>query len=315
MNNKINKSLSVGFRGIPVRARREIVPPRSVGTAPFKRSFLLLLALLLSFPGNTGEPETILFGIHPYLRPSELLERFSPLADHLAKTIGHPVRIKIAKDYQSHNRSIIENCLHIAYLGPVSYVQIVDAHGHRPILARLEVNGEPTFRGAIISRRDSGLNTLADLRGKRFAFGDPNSTMGHLVPRHLLLLAGIDTAQLGGFAHLDNHMNVALGVLAGLFDAGAVKEGVFHKYEKRGLRVLAWTPAIAEHVFLAGNGLSPRLIERLRSVLRQLPATPSGLALLTAIKPTLTGLSAAEDGDYDNLRLILKQLTTAGVVP
>ncbi len=275
----------------------------------------LLLPAFMLMPRITVAGEALTLGIHPYRGSSELLQRFTPLAEHLGAAIGRSVRIEIAKDYQSHIEAVGENRLDIAYLGPAPYVRVVDGHGPKPILAQLEVDGRNTYRGVIIARRDSGLDTLGDLAGKRFAFGDPQSTMSHIVPRYMLLRNGITPDRLGGSAHLPNHMAVALGVLGGMFDAGAVKDDVFHDYEDRGLKALAWTPPIVTHLFVARSDLPQGIIATLRKVFHRLRSETYGSVILHAIKPTLTGMTHGHDGDYDNLRTILRTLSEPGGVP
>jgi len=112
-----------------------------------------------------------------------------------------------------------------------------------------------------------------------------------------------------------NHHNVALGVLAGDFDAGVVKEDVYYEYEKRGIRALAWTPAISEHVFVTGSHLPKETVIALREALLQLKDDKEGKAIMLRIQENLTGIVPAVDGDYHNLRTIMKKLEKIGVQP
>lgn len=287
---------------------------------PLRTLLLLALALLPRDAVSGHDPaaisgEELVFGLHPFMQTTDLLRSFTPLTEYLSNAVGRPVRIEIAKDYQAHIEAVGENRRDIAYLGPVPYVRVVDAHGPKPILAQTEVEGNNTFRGAIIVRRDGKLETLADLAGKRFAFGDPNSTMSHLVPYYMLREAGITKNELGGFEHVKNHAAVALGVLSGMFDAGAVNESVFREYEQRGLKVLAWTAPIATHVFVTRSDMPERTVRVLRQAMLKLREETYGSVILHAIKPSLTDLTPGKDSDFDNLRTILRTLDEAGDVP
>jgi phosphonate transport system substrate-binding protein len=273
---------------------------------------LLIFALLL--PGLAGA-ETLTLGVHPYLPATEIVKRFTPLAEYLKKKTGLPVEVKISKDYRHHIDLIGQNGLDIAYMGPASYVTVVDTYGKKPILARLEIGGFPTFQGVIIVREDCPCSTLADLAGKRFAFGDPDSTMSHLVPRYMLWEAGVGVEKLEGYEFLFSHHNVALGVLVGDFHAGAVKEEVFDEYEPRGLKALAWTPEISEHVFVASSALPKETVATLREALLGLKNDREGKAVMSSIKGTVTALVPARDKDYENLRKILRALKAQGVKP
>ena len=278
-------------------------------------SFWLITAISLFAlaPHLATADDALLLGIHPYKSAKTLQKSFSPLAKQLSQATGRDVRIVIAKDYQQHIAQIGEDKLDIAYMGPVSYVRLVAKHGAKPILARLEINGSPTFRGHIISRASGPINTIENINGKRFAFGNPASTMSHLVPRHMLWKAGINAENLAGFDFLGNHTNVALAVLTGKYDAGAVKEAVFQKFESRGLRSVAATPQLSEHLFVARANMPVEQFKRIREVMLTLHQQPKGIKDLHAIKKTITKLVPAKDSDYNNLRLILEELASIGV--
>jgi len=275
-----------------------------------------LTGLIFFFaPGIAGAGGPLVLQVHPYLPATELIERFSPLAEHLSRSIGRPVVVRISVDYQQHIELAGKDKTDIAFMGPASYVSLVDRHGKKPLLVRLEIDDKPTFRGAIITAKKSGLRSLSELKGKRFAFGDPNSTMSHLVPRYMLSEAGVDIKDLAGHAFLHNHHNVALGVLVGRFDAGAVKSEVFYEYEERGLRVLAWSPELSEHVFVTSSVLPKQTVDALRSALSALAGSEDGRTALKRINDRATGLVPVEDRDYDNLRTIIRALRKLGVEP
>lgn len=259
--------------------------------------------------------KSLILSVHPYLSASELINRFTPLCRYLSQKLGENISIRIAKDYDDHIKQIGEDNVDIAFIGPAPYIKMVDKYGKKRILARMEINGKPTFQGVIMVAKSSSFQSLKDLTGKRFAFGDPNSTMSHLVPRFMMWNVGISSDKLESFKFLHNHNNVALGVLMGDFDAGAVKEEVFDKYRHRGLRVLTKTPSISEHLFVANNSLPQDTINSLKRALLNLKNEKEGLYVLSKIKKNLTNMVPAEDKDYDNLRTILRALAKIGVQP
>ena len=274
-------------------------------------ALLILQALLVS--GILSAAEPLVFSVHPYLPSVELFKRFTPLVDYLSKETGRSIILNISGSYEEHIEDIGKGKTDIAYLGPASYVEMVDRYGRKPLLARLEINGSPTFRGVIIVKNESKIIDVKNLEGKRFAFGDPASTMSSLVPHYMLIKEEIGLEKLDGYVHLSNHNNVALSVLVGDNDAGAVKEEVFYKYEKRGLRALAWTPSISEHLLVAAETLSSGSLDSLRNALFRLNDTKKGMDIMKGIKPTMTSMVPVKDGDYDNLRTILQTLTKKGV--
>ncbi|MCK9419020.1 MAG: phosphate/phosphite/phosphonate ABC transporter substrate-binding protein [Nitrospirae bacterium] len=266
--------------------------------------FFLFLSLPVS---ETAAAEPLKLGIHPYLAATELHKRFTPLVEYFEKKLGRKVSIVITRDYQDQIDSIGRDALDIAFMGPSEYVKMVTIYGRKPLLARIENKGKGYFHGMIFVKKDSSIKTLRDLRGKKFAFCDKNSTMTR-VPLQMLWKAGVTLDQIDTYNFLDKHENVALGVLAGDFDAGAVKDEIFAKYESRGLRVLERTPDISEHIFVTSNKLPEQTVTILRKALYELKNSPEGIAIMTSIKEGLTAIGQVEDKDYDNLRTILDDL-------
>jgi phosphonate transport system substrate-binding protein len=275
--------------------------------------FCSLFLLLFFWPTPSRSQERLTLAVLPFLAATELVERFTPLTTYLSERLDTEVILEISADYQEHIEKIGHDLVEIAFLGPAPYVEMVELHGEKPILARLETDGTPTFQGVIIVHRDAPFTGLNDLKGRRFAFGDPHSTMSHIVPRHMLLQEAIDLDDLADFAFISNHHNVVLGVLMGAFDAGAVKDDVFVEYREKGLRVLAETPRISELLFVTSNTLPPEKVSALRRYLFELGESPRGLEILTSIQHNITGLAPAVDDDYNEMRRILRELKELGV--
>ncbi|MBC8412632.1 MAG: phosphate/phosphite/phosphonate ABC transporter substrate-binding protein [Nitrospira sp.] len=259
--------------------------------------------------------QELVMGIHPYNPSAKLIEKFTPLAAYLSKVLGQEVSIKISKNYEEHIARIGNNNLDIAYMGPASYVKLISNYGPRPLLAKLEVNGKPYFRGMIVTSAQSNIKSIGQLRGARFAFGDPQSTMSHFIPRFMLLKAGIEVSDLSKYSFLSNHDNVALGVLMGYFDAGAVKEETYTKYNSRGLTIIEVTPAISEHLFVASQTMNPIVLDTLQRAMIALYKSADGMSIIRSIKSSATGLVPVLDKDYDNLRQMLSVLEENGISP
>jgi len=262
---------------------------------------------------NASAQDHLTLGIHPYKSPEKLIKAYTPLAKYLSREIGIPVKISISRDYKIHIENIGMNRLDIAYMGPASYIKLVDLYGQKPLLACQAINGKATFQGKIIAREDSKLVALDQLTGMRFAFGDQRSTMSHLVPRYMLWKEGVDVKKLKTYKFLGSHDNVALSVLSGDYDAGAVKEAVFYKYQGRGLKVIKSTPALSEHLFVTSSNLDPALIKKLRQAFLTLDKDSNGIKIMSSIKPGMTSMEAVDDSKYNNLREIIQTLKQIGV--
>ena len=273
----------------------------------FVMSIMLVILLVLPVTQMNAEAKSpLILGVHPYLPPAELEKRFTPLIHYLSHQLGVPIELSISKDYETHIENIGNKLFDIAYIGPSSYVELIDKYGSHTLLARLEVAGKPYFNGYIVAKQDSHIQTLEDLKGKRFAFGSPHSTMSYLVPRHMLRDAGVKIDLLLDYKFQGNHRNVALGVLLGEFDAGAVKEEIYFKFKDKGLRSLAISPSISEHVFVSTGKTFLQQHKKIQDLMYQLSNTDEGRNILKSIKKRVSGLVPVVDKDYDNLRNIMR---------
>jgi len=273
-------------------------------------SYICTVLLLLTLtPYKLAHAEkSLTLAIHPYLASDELKKKFTPLADYLSSQTGIPIKIKIGSNYDEHIQYVGLNRADIAYMGPASYVKMINKFGNKPILARLEIDGNPWFQGNIVTRKDSGIKTLDDLKGKHIAYGDPNSTMSYIVPHYMLHKAGVFTDPASKHQFLFSHNNVALSVLSGDFDAGAVKPAIFKKFEAEGLHTIAKTPKISEHLFVVRNDLPDEQIKKLQKAMLNIKNSNEGMVALRAIKKSITGLVKADYSDYENLQKIMLEV-------
>jgi phosphonate transport system substrate-binding protein len=128
-------------------------------------------------------------------------------------------------------------------------------------------NGEKVSHGIIIVRKDSPMQTIEDLRGKKFAFGDKNSTIGRYLVQAELVSHGIFGSDLKHYDYLDRHDQVASAVEHGDYDAGSVKFTSFKKANERGgLRVLASFDNVTKPVVLRA-GMDRAVVKALQESL------------------------------------------------
>lgn len=271
-----------------------------------------IIAALISFcvmaPGApvVAADQALVLAVHPYLPLPEIQERFGPFAAYLSDQLGRQIQIRVGGNYDEHIKAIGENKVDIAFMGPAPYINVVERYGEKPLLARFEVAGNPKLFGVIAVRANSSFSSLTELVNKRFAFGDPESTMSHIVPRYMLIAAGIPKGSPGTYHFLGSHKNVALGILAGDYDAGAMKKEVFDEFEAKGLRAIAITPGVPDHLFVARENLPAEDIMKLRQAMLQLAGKPGGAEILKRMHPKLTALVPVKNTDYDELREMIK---------
>ena len=116
--------------------------------------FIILCQLLfLLFTGTAYAAEPLTLWIHPYLPATELIKKFTPLANYLSEKCGLIILVKVSESYKAHIERVGEERMDLAYMGPASFVITFDVYGAKNVLSRLEVNGNPFYQGMIIIRR------------------------------------------------------------------------------------------------------------------------------------------------------------------
>ena len=271
-------------------------------------ALIVYVSLFASGVTSHSAEKPLMLHIYPYAPAEEIIKQFTPLAQYLTESLKRKVEINVSKGQVEHLESIGNDSSDIVYLGPVAYVQLVDKYGKKPVLARLEIRGSPLLRGVVFTSSSSSVRSLKDLKGKRFAFGYRNSTMSHIVPFSMLLDEGVSLSDLQQYKFLSDQHNVALGVLMGDYDAGAANESIFQSYKSRGLKELARTPEVSEHLFIARSTLSAPTINALRKALFAVKDAGNAQSILSPIKEGMTALAPVDDRDYDNLRELLQKL-------
>lgn len=155
------------------------------------RSMAVLVCLLimawsgLSWANPTNWPEKVRIGLIPTEGGADIVKRFQPLIAHLEKVLGIPVEAVSASDYAGVITAMAHKHIEFAYLGPKSYTEAAEKAEAQALALEKNKKGEPGYYGVIITRKDSGITTMDQAKGRLFAFTDPNSTSGFLVPNVL----------------------------------------------------------------------------------------------------------------------------------
>ena len=232
----------------------------------------LLLFLLLGFVAPTAIPAgekdpVIYFGIIPRYNPMLMYRTYQPLMDYLTEHTPYRFELKLARDYTEAVRLLREGVTPIASLGDVTFAEARQLFGAVPVVKPLNAQGKDFYRSIIVVREDSPIRTLQDLRGKTFAFGDPHSTSGNLIPRYFLFEHGITLFEFKEFVTLGSHDAVAKAVLKGRYDAGAVKDVIAHRYKEHGLRFLAESGPIPSVPIVVRRDAPSELVAAVRKAL------------------------------------------------
>ena len=240
--------------------------------------FLGALALLGSMAAM-AQTTTLRVSAIPDEAPTELQRKFAPLGDYLAKETGLAVQFIPVTDYAAVVEGLATNKIDMAWLGGFTFVQARQRTqgGALPIVQRAE---DEKFTSKFIVPIDSDAKTLADLKGKTFAFGSASSTSGSLMPRFFLLKAGIDPERdFKTVAYSGAHDATVAFVAAGRAGAGVLNASVWDKLVEAGnpnaakVRVLMTTPPFYDYNWTVRPGLDAALTKKLTDAFLKLDAS------------------------------------------
>jgi phosphonate transport system substrate-binding protein len=246
----------------------------------------------------------------------KVLASGQPLAELLTKETGLYFEVSVPTSYTAVIEAMGASKVDIGWLAPFAYVLAHDKHGAEVILSSVR-QGSKTYRSQIIAHADSGITSLEQLRGKKFAFVDNASASGFLFPNALLASKGIDyktffseTLNAGG------HDKVVIAVYNKQVDAGATFGNSLETGAPTDARTLvattlpdvmdkvkpiAVTDPIPNDTVSVRKGLDADAVKKVQTGLLQVAKSPDGQNLLRALY-NINGLAEATDKDYDPVR-------------
>ncbi len=247
-------------------------------------------------------------GIVPLESPAVMYKKFSPLAEYLSKRLKKKIELRVAVDFQGAMSDIGQGITQFCFMTPSTYVEAHKRYAVRVLVKALR-EGKPFQHSVVVTRSGNAINTLEDIRGRSFAFGDPHSTSSHIVPRAMLLSAGVDVKDLLYHNYLGHHDDVAKAVLAGDFDAGGVMESTAYAFKERGLKLLKISDDIPEFNICVSRDIDPVIMAELREALVGIQdGTPEGETILKSINGSYTGFCEAGDEDYEGIRTMMSKI-------
>jgi phosphonate transport system substrate-binding protein len=275
-----------------------------------KRRFLLALTALLASSltlsqlalAQDRDPKRLRVALLPDENATTLIQNAQPLKQHLEATLKKEIELIVTTDYSSMIEAMRFGRIEVAYFGPFSYVLAKSkAPNIEPFAVGIE-KGSPTYHSILIATADGPVKSVADIRGKPFAFGDQASTSSHLAPRAHLLKKGLEGDKDYKVVHLGTHDAVARAVQAGQVPAGALSQAIYRSLIERKVidpaKVVQidLSAAIPNYPMTMQGNLAPALKEAIRSAFLDI----KDKEVLKSFR--VEGFSATDDKAYDVLR-------------
>ncbi|WP_289509293.1 phosphonate ABC transporter substrate-binding protein [Hydrogenophaga sp. 2FB] len=251
-------------------------------------------ASTVGFPA-LAQQQVLTVGLIPSEDSRAMIANSQKMMDMLSAALGMPVKPFVAADYNGVIEALRSKRLDVAYLGPFSYVLgATIANIEAFAVAETKKAGRTFYHSQVIAHKDSGIKTVADLKGKTFAFVDPSSTSGHLFPKAGLMKAGFNTDKdFGRVIFSGSHDSSAIAVQNKKIDAAAIADRILDAAIAKGLAkredlVEVWkSDPIPESPTVWRTDLPADLKKRVQAAFLQVKDIPwSDQGLLNGFHPT-----------------------------
>lgn len=278
-------------------------------------AILSILALCGAACVSNPVPQKITYAYLPQYSKQVLLERHQDLISFIKEKTGLDIVQVFPEDFDDHMKKVGSGEIDISFSNPFVYIKIAQLYGAQAFARIIEKEGNEMFRGEICVRKDSPIQSIADLKGKRIMAVSLSSAGGYLFQKAMLVEAGIDPDEdlTVDFAKGAGKQEEAfLTVYSGDYDACFVREGtrtvvMKDKVDISKVRVLAYTPWYPGWVYAGRKGLDPDILNTIKSAMLMLDfKDPEDKVILEKAK--FVKIVSSEDKDFDSIRKLANRL-------
>jgi phosphonate transport system substrate-binding protein len=273
----------------------------------FKAAATLVLTFCIpmaALAASADWPKELNFGLIPTESAEGITDRYESLAKHLEKKLGIPVKLHTATDYAGVIAAMQFKHVDVAYFGPKSYVEAAARANAEAFVLEVSEDGTMGYHGLIITKKDSGIKNMEDAKGKLWAFTDPNSTSGTLVPTvYFYKVMKIDPEKyFSKVIYSGSHEASIMAVKAGKVDIASTNDldldrGNGKQWNADKDFQILWTSAL-----IPGSPMAYRkdLPETLKKAIKEAFLSYDDKEGLKKLK--LKGYAATDDKTYDPIR-------------
>jgi len=264
-----------------------------ISPSPSRTFKALMSCALVAFAALAQAQQVFRVTTIPEEAATEQVRKFTPIANYLEKKLGMKVEFIPVSDYPAAVEVLVNKKVDLVWFGGFTYVQAQLRSGGKivPIAQREE---DTKFQSVFIAKTDSGIKTLADMKGKQVSFGSQSSTSGHLMPRSNLLQAGIEPERdFKRIAYSGAHDATIASVVSGKVDAAALDITVWRKFvaenkvNTKEVDVFFTTPTFYNYNWSVHADMPVELRNKVQKALLDLdPATPEGKEILQLNRAT-----------------------------
>jgi phosphonate transport system substrate-binding protein len=261
-----------------------------------------------------GERVSLVIGLIPERNIFKQLDRYEPLADYLSRKIGADVKLKVLTRYGNIIDNFSSAGLDGAFFGSFTYTLAHAKLGVEPVARPETAEGVSTYYGLIFVRKDSGIKSIQDMKGKRFVFVDRATTAGYLLPLAFFKAHRIEDYKtfFKETYFSGTHEDAIYDVLNKKADIGAAKNTIFARLAavdsrvKDELVILARSPGVPENGLAVKKDLDHAIRNKLQEALLNMQNDIQGMNVLKNLGARR--FIETTDSDYANVYKYVKQI-------
>ncbi len=286
----------------------------------------IAIAALLCFILSTqtlsahAEDRELLIGLIPEQNIFKQIERYRPLAGYLSEKTGIRVRLTILSRYGDIIDRFVQRGLDGAFFGDLTGALAIEKLYIEPIVRPVNLDGSTYSYGYIIVRNDSGIKTVADMKGKVLAFVDRATVTGYLFPISYFRAHGVKNLKdfFSEFYFTGSHDSSVYAVLDGRADIGCVKNTIYNNLISRDptikseLRIIAKSPLMPESTLCLRKDLPADIKKMIKEVLLTMDRNDEGRRILAKLQARRFIEASVEDFKpvYEMLKTLGEDIET-----
>jgi len=268
--------------------------------------FTFLIALFFQTELSHAQQDTLKITIIPHRSNLGNEQAYSTFFSELEKETGIVFEWLGSKDYEDVISKIKNGIADIGYVGPFAYVDAQDSFGVKLICRTLSKKNVEFYHSMIVTRKDSGMHRLQDLKGNSFSFTDPKSTSGYLFPMAQFKKTGISLDDFSEVKFLKRHANSLFAVYQGHVDAGATSYTAIDKIDINMDQIqIVWkSEPIYRGPWIARKDLAEEQFLKIQQAMLKIGGPNKNKEIFDGL--TTKGFVKGKDSDYDNVREVIK---------
>ena len=257
------------------------------------------------------EEKVIKMGFVPLKNSEKLVEDLKPISDYLTERLGVKVEAFTASNYIGVVEGLGSGSVDFGIIPPFSSLLAQKQSNAKPILTSKGKTGKPGYTAELYVRKDSGIKSLQDVKGKKVAFVDPSSSSGYIYPGAMLVNAGLNLDKDISYQFSGGHDKSLQLLLNKDVDVIATFDGVEDRYAKdfpqakTDIQKLATSDMIPGVMVTTSDKMDKELQEKLEKALRDIEKDPKMKELFTKMF-SITGFTDVDQEAYKKVEATAK---------